>query len=398
MSSACDLFFHTLDPSQILSSHVTMNTAPWTEEQSEDGTTSTLLPTSLDFDKSTEEKHVDPCCGQCGAPFASNGSLVCQQCGWYESIGSYVEIDRSWEVATDPQLANQADIQAALSAKLPTWTWVLASCVVGVIIESVTVRIFTSDGGGLRPLWSLAQLFIGLFAFAICHTYCFLQVMKNEADTKMLDYLLRPIQSWSILFRDMPKRAGICYVGLSGLTAVMMSLLVIGSLPYDRLLDWNIEKKEKSNLMGKIMDQAQGNAQDDNKDLAEAIGDFSGQAELEDNKKNKAAKKERQKKNCVIIGYRSNRPGEIQTLFLATKHNAKLRYAGNVRVTGLSADDLQTLTKKLAASRSRRQYVKISIDGATWVKPKQLCRVSYKRQGKQGGLYGTRLEDLLGEK
>ncbi len=51
---------------------------------------------------------------------------------------------------------------------------------------------------------------------------------------------------------------------------------------------------------------------------------------------------------------------------------------------------------KLLAIRTRRSFVKMSISGASWVKPKYLCRVSYRRRGKQGGLYGTKLVDLLG--
>lgn len=338
-----------------------------------------------------------PCCEKCAAPLSAHESLVCQQCGWYASIGSYVEIDRSWEVATDPELATEADAGPAPSAKLPAWAWILACCIVGVIVESVAVRLITADGGGLRTLWSLSQLFIGFVAFTFCHTLCFLQVMKNEADIKMLDYLLRPIKTWSISFRGMPDRGWVCYVGLSGLTAAAMSLLVIGGIPYERLLDWNVEKKAKFNLMGAILDQAQGNAEDDDKSLEEAVSDFAGQAELDDNKKKKPSRKVRQKEDCIIIGYMTNQAGEIRTLLLAAEHYSKLRYAGNVQVTGLPEEDLQTLTKKLVASRTHKPFVRISIDEATWVKPKHLVRVSYKRRGKQGGLFGAKLEDLLGE-
>ncbi len=337
-----------------------------------------------------------PCCEKCAAPLSALESLVCQQCGWYASINSYVEIDRSWEVATDPELATGEDTKPAPSAKLPTWAWILAGCVVGVVVESVAVRLLTS-GGGLRTLWSLTQLFFGFVAFTFCHTLCFLQVMKNEADVKMLDYLLRPIKTWSIIFRGMPERAWVCYVGLTGLTAVAMSLLVIGGIPYERLLDWNVEKKAKFNLMGAILDQAQGNGKDDDKSLEEAVNDFAGQAELDEDKKKKAAKKVRHKEDCIIIGYMTNQAGEIRTLLLAAEHYSKLRYAGNVQVTGLPEEDLQALTKKLAASRTHKPFVRISIDGATWVKPKHLVRVSYKRRGKKGGLYGAKLEDMLGE-
>lgn len=335
-----------------------------------------------------------PCCEKCGAPIPEQAALACQKCGWYESIGSYVEIDRNWEVATDPNLATEEDHQPEPDSKLPTWAYILAACIVGVIVESVAVRLATA-GTPLQTTWSLAQLFFGFIAFAICHTFCFVQILKNEADIKLLDYILRPINTWSIAFRDMPKRGWVCYVGLSGLTAVAMSFLVIGALPYERLLDWNVKEKAKFNLMGAIMDQAQNVAEEDEKSLEEAIGDFAGKAELDDEKDKNAKKRERE--DCIIIGYMANSNGEIQTLFLAAERYAKLSYAGSVPARGLPEADMEKLIKQLSSNKSHRPFVKLSIDGATWVKPKFLCRVSYRRKGKQGGLFGAKLEDLLGE-
>ena len=344
----------------------------------------------------TGNSSLAPCCEKCEAELSGNGSLVCQQCGWYASIGTFVEIDKSWEVASNPELATEADAGPAPSAQLPTWAWILGGCVLGVIVESLAARLLTSEGSGLRTIWSLTQLVFGFLAFGVCHTYCFLKVMKNEADTKLLDYLLRPINTWSVIFRGLPERGWVCYVGLSGLTAVMMSVLVIGGIPYERLLDWGVKEKPKTNLMGALMDQALGNAKEDDNNLEEAIGDFAGKAELDDKKK-KDAKKARKKEDCIIIGYMANRAGKIQTLFLAAKHHSKLSYAGSVRITGLPEEDLQELTTKLVAGKTLKSFIRLSIDGATWVKPKHLVRVSYKRKGKQGGLFGAKLVDVLGE-
>ncbi len=365
-----------------------MDTDQIIDEHPEEDSVSALL---LDDDLAP----VGPCCEKCGTAFSANGSLVCQQCGWYESIGTYVEIDKSWEVASDPDLALEDEPEPP--TKLPTWTWILAGCVGGVIVESVAARLLTSGGGGLRAAWSVSQLFVGFVSFLVCHTYCFLLVMKNDGDLKLLDFILRPITLWSLIFRGMPKRGWACYLGLSGLTAVVMSVLVIGAIPYERLLDWNVKEKAKFNLVGAIMSQAQGNAAEEEKSLEEAIGDFAGKAELDEDKKIKDASKERKNEDCIIIGYMANQAGEIQTLLLAAERYTQLTYAGNVRVSGLSNEDLNALTTKLAASRTHRPFVKISIDGAVWVKPKHLCRVSYKRRGQQGGLFGAKLEDLLGE-
>ncbi|MEM8946369.1 MAG: hypothetical protein AAGD11_14450 [Planctomycetota bacterium] len=366
-----------------------MDTDQFDDEFASDDSISTLPLEDLEYTSD------GPSCEKCGAEIAAHEALVCRQCGWYASIGSYVEIDQGWEVATDPELATDEHLQPAPDAKLPTWAWVLAGCIVGVIAESVAVRLISS-GTPLQTVWSVSQLIVGFAAFAICHTVCFILVMKNEADIKLLDYILRPIKSWSVIFREMPKRGWVCYVGLSGLTAVAMSLLVIGAIPYERLLDWNVKEKAKFNLMGAIMEQAQNVAAEDEKSLEEAIGDFAGKAELEAEKQ-KAAKNKREKEDCIIIGYMASSTGEIQTLFLAAERYARLSYAGSVPARGIADADMEELILKLSAAKSHRPFVKVSIDGATWVKPKYLCRVSYRRKGKQGGLFGAKLEDLLGE-
>ena len=357
----------------------------------EDDSVSTLTPA---WDTETDTSGL--CCEKCGAALSTKESLACRQCGWYASIGSYVEIDKSWEAASDPEMAADQDVIAEEKARIPLWAYVLSGCVTAVIVESLAARLITYEGSAVRTHWSLTQLFVGFVAFAICHTYSFILVLKNEADIKLLDYILRPIKSWSMIFRELPARSWACYCGMSGLMAVAMSILVIGGIPYERLLDWNIKEKAKFNLMGAIMEQAQNNAKDDEKSLEEAIGDFAGKAGLDD-EKGKKPEKPRLKQDCIIIGYMANQAGEIQTLLLAAEHYAKLRYAGNVRVTDLPEDELHVLARNLAANQTHKPFVRISIDGATWVKPKYLCRVSYRRRGKQGGLYGAKIEDLLGE-
>ena len=42
------------------------------------------------------------------------------------------------------------------------------------------------------------------------------------------------------------------------------------------------------------------------------------------------------------------------------------------------------------------EFVKVPVESAHWVSPKFVCRVSFQRKGKQGGLFDTELEDLVG--
>jgi len=158
-----------------------------------------------------------------------------------------------------------------------------------------------------------------------------------------------------------------------------------------------VEEKAKTNLLGAAISHAQNAAAKEEQSMEDALGDFAGKAGVDDLKKANAAKKKREKQDCIIVGYMANRDREIQTLLLAAEHSGKLTYAGNVRVTGLSSADLEKLTKQLAANKTHKPFVRVSIDGANWVKPKYLCRVSFRRRGEQGGLFGAKLEGLLGK-
>ena len=325
----------------------------------EDDSISTVLPVSLDDDA----EYDGPCCEKCGAPITTHESLVCRKCGWYASIGSYVEIDKSWEVATDPGLEAEEEALPQEKAKLPTWAWILTGCIVAVVVESVAVRVLTPSGSSLRTVWSLSQLAIGFVAFGVCHTYAYVLVMRDEADVKLMDYLLRPIKTWSSVIRELPLRSWVCYYGLSGLVAAAMAMLVIGGIPYERLLDWGVKEKANSSLMGAIMEQAQGGAKDDDKTLEEAVEDFAGEAGVDGEAKKPVVPKkpERQNKDCIIIGFMTNQAGDVKNVLLAADHFGKLRYAGNVQLGDLPEEAQQSLKGK-PICQSNCQAIRKRID------------------------------------
>ncbi len=71
---------------------------------------------AIDFLKSTSARgHVGPACEKCGTPIDAHEALVCRKCGWYASIGSFVEIDQSWEC--DAKVA--APVEEPL--RMPAW-------------------------------------------------------------------------------------------------------------------------------------------------------------------------------------------------------------------------------------------------------------------------------------
>jgi len=336
-----------------------------------------------------------PCCEKCAAPLTGHEAIACRQCGWYASIGSFAEIDQSWEVATDPELGSTTG-SGAENTEVPQWAWIVMGCVAGVIIESVAARLLTPADSEARTFWALTQLFAGASSFAVCHGIAFSLLMKSSTDTNLTNIFLHPLLTWAQLIRELPRRQWVCYVGWSGLVAAVMSVVVIGGLPYERLLDWGVKPPPKMNLMGAIMSQAQGDGEDD-KSLEEAVADLAGTQNLDEDgkKKKKAAPQPRQKDDCVVLGYQTTSDGLIYSLLLGGEHYGKLVYAGKISLN-LPLEENRLLAQELAGLKTRQPFVKVPVDQAHWVTPRYVLRVNYKRKGKQGGLYNAELEDLVG--
>ena len=221
-------------------------------------------------------------------------------------------------------------------------------------------------------------------------------LLRYESDTKFLDAILRPIKSWESIFCELPKRQWAVHVSFSGIVAAALAMLVIGGIPYHRLLDWGIKAPAKQDLVGAIASMAEES--DDDKTLEEAVEEFAGRPDFDDKKKKKKkpAPLKRQEEDCLILGYQANDEGLIYSLMLAAEFNGHLHYAGSVSLR-LPLEELREISDRLAAHRAKRPFVKALVEGAEWVKPKFLCRVSYLRKGKQGGLYQAEFETMLSE-
>jgi hypothetical protein len=337
---------------------------------------------------------VTPTCEKCGAEIEAHDALVCRKCGWYASIGSFVEIDQAWE-GVEAEIALQQDG----SFKIPAWGWTMMACVVVVVAESIAARLLTVDA--VRTTWSVMQLFLGLAVALTCHLITFVMFMREVSDAGLLDIILKPVKPWILRVRELPAYQWLCHTGISSLVAVIMSLLVIGSLPYERLWDWGIEKPVKQELVGAILNQAK-KGKGHEKPLEEAVQDFAGQSGVDDNGKGLASPKvqpkakERKFDDCLIIGYRTNSEGLAYLLILAGENHGKLQYVGQV-TPQLSVKELHDLTDSLAAHITIDPFIKLQMDGVTWVEPRFTCRVSYANKGQKGGLNDIKLESLLGE-
>src|SRR3954451_7195946 len=89
-----------------------------------------------------------PRCEKCEARLVSDVVSICRQCGWYASLGQFVEVDPDWEIESEPtsgavEVAPRPTHLQVWLGLLPRWTWAIIASVLFVGVESVVARFAT---------------------------------------------------------------------------------------------------------------------------------------------------------------------------------------------------------------------------------------------------------------
>jgi hypothetical protein len=229
-----------------------------------------------------------------------------------------------------------------------------------------------------------------------CHIFNFLVLAADDADIGLLDLLLKPLKLWGRAIGTLPSRLWVTNTAASGLVAAVLSLLVIGGIPYDRLWDWGLKQPPKQDLMGAVMNQVRkldsGKQSDD---LEKAVSDFAGSKgdELKDMPKAEPAKPH-ENADCVILGYVLDHNSGVATLLLGTADRGQLIYAGNV-APKLADYEMKSLVESLKSIETKRPVIQMEFE-ANRVQPKYACRVSFGQRTKGGRLRDIEWTKLLG--
>ena len=369
----------------------------WMEDFSDDSSSVAVLE-KIEPEKQKSPEWAGPRCEKCNAPIKSDVVSICRSCGWYSSLGTFVELDPNWDTSEEDEPTEAVSVAPQKSHVrvwldlMPRWSWVMIACALVVVVESVVVRFATPPGSSLRTVWSLSQLALGFFAVVGCHVFNFLVLATEDADFGALDLILKPFKLWAKAVRNLPTRLWVANSAVCGLTAMIMSFLVIGGLPYERLWDWGFQEPVKQNLMGAVMDRAK-QIEATNDDLEESIGDFAGSQDTE-GVEVKAPEKPREKADCVILGYQLDRDGRLSSLLLGTAHRNRLIPAGRVSPE-MPDGERSDLLATLEAIKRRDPFIAIEAE-ATWVEPRLTCRVTYGERLKGGRLRDLKWDTLLG--
>jgi hypothetical protein len=358
---------------------------------------------TLDNDSQAPEAlaYTGPCCEKCQVPLKSDVVTICRSCGWYPSLGTFVEIDPTWETAlNEPAPAEESEPTSHLSVwikLIPRWGWIIIVSALVVVLESIVARFATPAGSTLRTAWSLTQLAIGVVTAVGCHFFNFMLMAADDAGIGLLDLFLKPLRLWTRTCQQLPKRLWFFNALVCGLTAAAMSPLVIGGIPYERFWDWGFKEPPKQNLMGAVVDRMkQLESKNGSDNLEDAIGDFAGKGDVGADELPKAAPpKPKQKADCVVIGYQIDRDGRLTTLLLGTAYRSKLVFAGRVepKLSDVESAKLVAILRPLVI---KEPFISVAAENVLWVKPQFACRVTYGEQLRSGSLRDIGWDTMLG--
>ena len=344
------------------------------DELNDDDAIATLPPAKRSAGSAAKEKG----CPKCGSTDDWGMMSWCPKCGYYPSLGENADA-----VANMEDLQLSWEDQQADPIRIPVWSIILFIGILGIIGESLYARLAVSNEEGLRMLWSLGQLGLGVFVLLCCQIIAGVFTAFRSSDFTPFDILLKPVEVWKANTYQLPKGSWMFILLGWSLMSIFGSIAIIGSIPYNAAFeDWGVRERAKPNLLQAVVSQARNAKGDGSEDLEGAINDFVGDANAEDlaaeEEKDKATAK-RENADCIIIGYVKLSEIYYERIMLGAIVGGQLKYVGSIMYSDLPEAVQRELGERMIHCRSKRPVVKVHEDKATWLKPNLMCRVSYEK-------------------
>lgn len=290
-------------------------------------------------------------CSKCGHQMGIE-SQVCCNCGYYATIGKFVEIEQ-------PKEAEEERIPWELLA-------IPAVCLL-IIGESVAARYLTHPQSPDRQLLSVLHLVFGSLLFLIPHLRAqWLSGRESAGETGPFDFLFHPLQIWQVVLKKLPKSMPWLLAASAGLTAVVCSL-IIGGLPSPfakEPIEWTPMKR--------ITLAAPKGGGGEAQSMEEAVSQLT-EVVVEEAVDELESDKPRVYEDCAIVGYTLAGRGRIGSIVVAKK------FDGVTRLVGSISKDIPNKVRVKLADRLRRipadEPLADGVEGSNWVNPKYYCRV-----------------------
>ncbi|MGI9456838.1 MAG: hypothetical protein ACR2NU_09760 [Aeoliella sp.] len=343
-------------------------------------------------------KYDGPLCEKCEAPLSAD-QMVCRSCGYYASMGMFVELDSEWEAVADPnaEAKPSKSVMEELTGAIPGWLWVLIGTNFAIIVACVVGRGILGAEATAESWWGVTQYFVSLFVIILLHIICFVITASENPEIGVTDMVVSPLKGWIRSYQMLPERLWLINAKTNCVTAGICAILIVGGIPWERVWDWNIKQPTKSSLIDAVKSAGNGPANEEG--LEEAVADFAGDAgNMNDSKptpKKTEKPKPRKTTDCLIVGYNLDDREQIKYLLIATESNGRLVFAGQI-VPEIPAEEKRALRNRLMQSHTGRPFVKTGREAA-WVHPRFPCRISYTEQAENGKLLEMEWEETLDE-
>lgn len=360
----------------------------------------------------------DRLCPNCNR-LMTGEAMWCQPCGFYRSLGTFVE--------TQEENSSSVAVEAAY-----TRDWI--HCAVGssalivlVTVASVTARFATEPYSGERFWYSVAQIGVGLLLALSAHVAAWIWGLLNTNDIKICDVVVNPIDVWRVTVEELPRSWRRLSIGAAGLLAVILGVTVVEGVTMAHVIGNRAIPKQPKLLNSLVAQanaagQAQAEDQPQPQTLEEAIEQFAGQGEeitgdldaapddslafnpWGDKAKTNAADDEKADEKpvdsapaatpdvtvkCVVVGYTQNEDGRINEVIVAAIHRGRLTWAATVsdgvkeRMSLSLARQISGLTQPLPSIKCPIGERKI-----VWVRPKATCEINCVGVRTSGELVG----------
>lgn len=264
----------------------------------------------------------------------------------------------------------------------PVWAKVLCAGILAIVVESILIRVATTDGSLVRSIWGVLQLVAGFGVFSMFHLIAALKASMSNKGISLLDALIHPGEAWRPTIDELPKSARRIWLAAWGLTAAVCAMGIVGGIRYSALLDdWGFRKRVNASLTHRVRNSSDEKAEG---------GTLIAENAKRENGIDVLAL------DCVIIGYNVN-PGDgrISNLLLASLIEGELHYVGTVS-KGIPEDVGKELAQRLAALNRKIPAVKCRAAG-TWVKPVVACKANFKAWSDNKLMIDPEFQELMAE-
>lgn len=374
------------------------------------------LPTPEDSDPPPEDSPVDeadhveqtPRCPSCGAPLMRVRTDIewCVKCGYSSSFqDSSPDPLENEQPHSTWSLGGLVDF-CRLLARLPIWSWVLVTGIVGAMLVSVASDWMLPEDSLKRTYWSTLQLTVGVVAVLAAQLWAVMLVTPSNERLGLTQLLGLSVSLWGRTVRLLPVTRWPVWLASWGATLAIGAVFFVGGLtawlerlPQQPIPEENagFQAPERHDQRKRQLDQASATAlmtnleKKRNEGKVEPIVLPSEEAKPPDN---------RPTVDCLVIGYvPGEEEGSLKGLILATLREGKLVAAGMVEKGFTSEERKDLLNRFTPLKRDEPLLDGVEVEKEkgkpVWLAPLLRCEIHQSGENEAGSLLEPSFKSLL---